>query len=150
MLYLDSTFTKKLKRRKDDFVMARLPNQYLFVKSIVDVKRLFDETTKSYVVVESRDAFEYVDGKKSEKIVGKNITLMCTRDDEDYGTTKTGKKIANLKYKQFDIKISNTNFDVLLGTKVKLDPNKLEKAVAYRNDFGEQVSIVYSDLDIVK
>lgn len=130
--------------------MARLPNQYLFVKTVVDVERLFDDKTKSYVVVDQRDAFEYADGRKTENVVGKNITLMCTRDEEDYGTTKAGKKISNLKYKQFDIKISNTDFDVPIGTKVKLDPNKLEKAVGYRNDFGEQVSILYSDLDIIK
>ena len=42
--------------------MARLPNQYLFVKTVVDVERLFDEKTKSYVVVETRDAYEYADG----------------------------------------------------------------------------------------
>ncbi len=130
--------------------MARLPNQYLFVKTVVDVERLFDEKTKSYVVVETRDAYEYADGKRTDNVIGKNVTLMCMRDEEDYGTTKAGKKISNLKFKQFDIKVSNAQFEVPQGTKVKIDPNKLEKAVGYRNDFGEQVSIVYSDLDIIK
>lgn len=130
--------------------MARLPNQYLFVQSVVDVERLFDPDTKSYVVVGVRDAFEYVDGKRTDDIVGKNLTLMCTRDEEDYGHTKAGRKISNLKFEQFDIKVSNTDFDVPKGTPVNIDLSKLEKAVGYRNDFGEQVSIIFSDLDIVK
>ena len=81
--------------------MARLPNQYLFVQSVVDVERLFDPDTKSYVVVGVRDAFEYVDGKRTDNIIGKNLTLMCTRDEEDYGHTKAGRKISNLKFEIF-------------------------------------------------
>lgn len=130
--------------------MARLPNQYLFVKTIVDVERLFDPNTKSYVVVGVRDAFEYADGKRTDNIIGKNLSIMCTVDSEQYGVTKAGKKISNLKFEQFDIKVSNTEFDVPKGTAVTFDLNKLEKAVGYSNDFGEQVSIVFSDLDIVK
>lgn len=128
----------------------RLPNQYLYVKTIVEVERLFDPVTKSFVVVGVRDAFEYADGKRTDTIVGKNVTLMCTRDTEDYGMTKTGKQITNLKFEQFDIKVSNTAFDVPKGTKINIDLTKLEKAVGYTNNFGEQVSIVFSDLDIVK
>ncbi|WP_448667303.1 hypothetical protein [Aerococcus viridans] len=120
------------------------------MKTVVDAKRLFDEKTKSYVVVESRDAFEYADGKRTDKIIGKNITLMCTRDEEDYGVTKAGKKISNLKYQQFDIKVLNVAFEASKGTKVKIDLGKLEKAVGYRNDFGEQVSIVFQDLDVIQ
>lgn len=130
--------------------MARLPNQYLYVKSIVDTKRLFDPSSKSFVAVGVRDAFEYADGKRTDNIIGKNVTLMCTRDTEEYGLTKTGKQITNLKYEQFDIKVSNTTFDVPKGTKINIDLSKLEKAVGYTNSFGEQVSIVFSDLDIVK
>lgn len=130
--------------------MARLPNQYLFVKTVVDAERLFDEKTKSYVVVELRDAYEYADGKRTDNVIGKNVTLMCTRDEEDYGVTKAGKKIPNLKFKQSDIKILNGAFEVPKGTRVKMDLGKLEKAVGYRNDFGEQVSIVFKDLDVIK
>lgn len=130
--------------------MARLPNQYLFVKTIVDAERLFNEQTKSYVVVEIRDAYEYADGKKTDVVAGKNVTLMCTRDEEDYGITKAGKKITSLKFKQFDIKVQNLNFEVPLGTKVKVDLGQLVKAVGYRNDFGEQVSIEFKDLTVIK
>ncbi|AGR18841.1 TPA: hypothetical protein U0Z15_000682 [Listeria monocytogenes] len=112
--------------------MARLPNQYLFVKTVVDAERLFDEKTKSYVVVELRDAYEYADGKITDNVIGKNVTLMCTRDEEDYGVTKAGKKIPNLKFKQFDIKILNGAFEVPKGTRVKMDLGKLEKAVGYK------------------
>lgn len=129
--------------------MARLPNQYLFVKTIVDVERLFGDT-KNYVVVALRDAYEWKDGNRTDNIVAKTITLMCTRDEEDYGTTKNGNKISNLKYEQFDIKIENLNFDVPKGTKVKIDLKKLVKAVGYSNNYGEQVSIVFSDLEVVK
>lgn len=130
--------------------MARLPNQYLFVKTVVDVERLFDPDTKSYVVVGVRDAFEYADGKRTDNIIGKNLSIMCTADTEQYGVTKAGKKISNLKFEQFDIKVSNTEFDVPKGTPVKFDLNKLEKAVGYSNDFGEQVSILFSDLEVIK
>lgn len=129
--------------------MARIPNQYLFVSRVVDTDRLFDPNTKSYIVVGVRDAFDYVDGKKTENIIGKNVTVMCTKDTEDYGKTKKGKKIANLAYEQFDIKVSNTNFEAPKGTPVKIELDKLEKAVGYENSFGEQVSILFSDLTVM-
>lgn len=129
--------------------MARLPNQYLFVKTLVDVERLFGDT-KSYVVVGLRDAYEWKDGNRTDKIVAKTATLMCTRDEESYGVTKKGDKISNLKFEQFDIKVENLEFDVPKGTKVKIDLSKLVKAVGYSNSYGEQVSIVFSDLDVIK
>lgn len=130
--------------------MARLPNQWLFTQMTVDTDRLFNPDTKSYVVVGVRDAFEWADGVRTENIIARTVSLMCVKDTEDYGLTKAGNKIENLKFQQFDIKVSNINFNASKGAKVKIDLKNLEKAVGYSNSFGEQVSITFSDIEVVE
>lgn len=130
--------------------MAQLPNQWLFTEHKVKTDDLFDPQTKEFIVTGVRDAFEWKDGKRTDNVVAKTVTLMCLRDDRDYGFTKSGNKIDNIKFESFDIKVENLNFEAQKGMRVKPDPAKVVKAVAYSNDYGEQVSILFSDLELVK
>lgn len=136
------------RRWKEVIDMARLPNQWIFVKSLVDTEKLFS-SDKRYIVTGVRDAFEYKDGARTNNVIAKTVTLLCLEDKTDYGETKSGKKISNIKFESFDVKVEDLNFNYPKGTEVKPNPEKISKAVAYTNDYGEQVSISFSELDVL-
>lgn len=135
-------------QQKEVIEMARLPNQWIFVKSLVDTDKLFS-SDKRYIVTGVRDAFEYKDGARTNNVIAKTVTLLCLEDKTDYGETKAGKKIQNIKFESFDVKVEDLNFDHPKGTEVKPNPEKISKAVVYTNDYGEQVSIVFEQLEVL-
>lgn len=123
-----------------------LPNEYLFTETIVKIDELFNHE-RDFIVTGIQPAYKYDENnQKTEIIENLKVTLMCIKDNHEYGKTKAGKTIDNIEFKPFNIKIQNLDFNVPKKTRVKVDPKKVIKATTYQSG----VTIILEDLEVIK
>lgn len=121
-----------------------LHNQYLFTETKVNMEDLFNNE-RVFIVTQQQPAFKYENGIKTEQIDSIKVTIMCIQDKHDYGFTKSGKKIENMEFKPFYVKVKNLNFNVPIKTKITILPEKVIRAISYQKG----VSILVEDLEIL-